>query len=82
VIRVTVKLFAAARDIVGDAETEISLPAGATAADVLASLASTHPAFAAWRDHVRLAVNYEYVAPDVLLNDRDEVAVIPPVSGG
>jgi molybdopterin converting factor small subunit len=48
----------------------------------MVELARRNPRFNEWRSTMRLAVNQEYVAYDHILHDRDEVAVIPPVSGG
>jgi len=81
-MNVRVKLFAAVRDIVG--KDEIILPAspGATASSLLIDLARRYPELGKWTESVRVAVNWEYVPNSQLLNDNDEVAVIPPVSGG
>jgi molybdopterin converting factor subunit 1 len=76
-VQITVRLFAGLRERAGADEIELELPDGATVADALAQLA--HLADGA---QVLLAVNREYAAPDVRLAPGDEVAMIPPVSGG
>ncbi len=81
-IRVNVKFFAIARDIAGTDETILSIPEGSTPSAVLESLAKSYPDLREWMGHLRVAVNCEYTEGDAILNDRDEVALIPPVSGG
>ena len=81
-IRVKILLFAALADRLGVREVELSLPFKSTAGDALDVLAERFPEVAAWRDRLALAVNLEYVQPATLLADADEVALIPPVSGG
>lgn len=81
---VAVKLlcFAQLRDHIADTETIVSLPSGATGRALLQRLKIRHPRITSLLDVSRLAVNREYVSDDVELHDGDEVAVIPPVSGG
>ena len=81
-MNIRVKFFALARDIAGKDESVLSLPALSTAQAVLDSLIAQHPRFHEWKNHLRIAVNYEYVQTDQKLNENDEVAIIPPVSGG
>lgn len=66
----------------GRGEDTVELPVAANAGSVLEYLASKHPEFAGWRGSVRIAVNHRYVDSDHSLSEGDEVAVIPPVSGG
>jgi molybdopterin synthase catalytic subunit len=82
-VRVRVRLFAAAREAVGARELELELPPGATAREVLAELAraSSAPEILA-ADRLAVAVNREYARDDRPLSDGDELALIPPVSGG
>lgn len=73
--------FAHLRDVTGCAEQEIAC--GETDADGLwRQLLAAHPALARFRGSVRLAKNAEYAPPDARFGDADEVALIPPVSGG
>jgi molybdopterin converting factor subunit 1 len=81
-ISVSVKLFASIRDITGTGEIKISMPEDSPVSSILEELIHKYPSFAPWKDYVRLAVNYEYVQLSHILRDSDEVAVIPPVSGG
>jgi molybdopterin synthase catalytic subunit/molybdopterin synthase sulfur carrier subunit len=81
-IRVRVTFFALARDLAGAGNADVELPAGATNATLLAALVGRYPALATLAGHLRFAVNNAYVPGDHALGDGDEVAVIPPVSGG
>jgi molybdopterin converting factor subunit 1 len=81
-ITVDVKLFAIVRDIVGKDELSISLEEESRAISVLDKLGQEFPRLAEWKSHLRLAVNSEYVTREQVLKHRDEVAIIPPVSGG
>jgi molybdopterin synthase catalytic subunit len=76
-VRVTVRLFAALRERAGAGQREVELPQGATAGDVFAALG-----IGAEPPGLAYAVNQEYAERSALLTDGDEVAVIPPVSGG
>ena len=62
---------------------ELALSCGDVDADGLwRKLTAAHPGLAPYRGSVRLARNSEYVGRDALFTDADEVALIPPVSGG
>ena len=76
-MRVTVRLFAGLREQAGEGERELELPQGARLADVWAPLGlGDEP------EGLLYAVNKEYAPADRRLSDGDEVALIPPVSGG
>ena len=80
-MKVTVKLFAAVRDIVGDSELELRLSEGADARQIWDRLVANHPGLAI--HHMPMvAINEEYAEPETGLRDGDELAFIPPVSGG
>ena len=81
-MRVTVRLFARLRDIAGAAQLTRELPEGATARLLWNTLAAEHAGLAAYRDAVSIAVNAEYSKMSRRLADGDEVAFLPPVSGG
>ena len=80
-MKVSVRFFALYRERAGTAETEVDLPEGATALDLLGLLRSIYPALPS-SNSVLIAVNSEYVGPEDPLHEGDEVAFIPPVSGG
>lgn len=81
--RIRVRLFAILRERAGAGELDLELPAGATVADALAELA-TRPGLAdpLARIEVATAVNREWAGPQTSLRAGDELALIPPVSGG
>ena len=80
---VRVLLFAAAREIVGAREIELTLATpSSTVRAISAQIAERYPALAGHMRSLRIAVNGEYVRDDDPVNAGDEVAVIPPVAGG
>ena len=81
-MRITVRLFARLRDIVGAGELERDVPDGATAQTVWQVLADEHRELAKYQAVSSCAVNAEYAKFSTALNDGDEVAFLPPVSGG
>ena len=81
-MRVTVRLFARLKDIAGASELERDVQADATLADVWAQLAHDFPAMAPYRGSVSGARNAEYARMDAMVADGDEIAFLPPVSGG
>ncbi len=81
-MHVTVRLFARLRDIAGTAELAQELPDGSTAQDAWAALAGKIPALHAYATSVSCAVNESYARLTTALRDGDEVAFLPPVSGG
>ena len=81
-ITVTLRLFAVYRERVGSDCIEVTLPNGATVDDALKCLAEAHPATVPLLPTTMVAVNQEYVERSHLLQAMDEVALIPPVSGG
>lgn len=81
-MRVRIRLFARQREIAGARQVTVELAQGATIEEAWAALVSLHAALADGRPYVRFARNGEYAAADEPLADGDEVACIPPVSGG
>jgi molybdopterin converting factor subunit 1 len=81
-MKVRVRLFAVLKDSLGRAELDLELPEGATVEDVWRHLVKEHPALAPRRRSLAAAVNRRYAAFDAPLAPGDEVAFIPPVSGG
>jgi molybdopterin converting factor subunit 1 len=79
---VTIRLFARLREIAGTAELSHNLPAGATARTAWDALVSEFPAMADYASAVSCAVNEEYTRLTATLKEGDEVAFLPPVSGG
>ena len=83
-ISISVLLFARARELVGASSVTVSLDTPATTQALLERLLAEHPALVPLLPHCLLAVNQEYVERDAAkqVSPGDEVAVIPPISGG
>jgi molybdopterin synthase catalytic subunit len=81
-LRIRVRLFAMQREMAGTKELRLEVPLGATVDDAWDAVVATVPALAPGRSSLRFAVNGEYADADRPLADGDEVACIPPVSGG
>lgn len=81
-ITIRVRLFAAHRDIVGQQELTVPMEAGATVGAVWEHLVARHPSLGRYTGRLLYAVNQQFAEPGATLQDGDEVAIIPPVSGG
>lgn len=81
-IRVKVKLFAIYQEVFSTSELELALASGTTAGEVLASLIEQQPQLSKWQEVTRFGVNLQFVSPTTVLEDNDELVLIPPVSGG
>jgi molybdopterin converting factor subunit 1 len=79
-ICVHVRLFASYREAAGTNRLDTTVPEGTNVESLLRSLADRLPVLEKARGLV--AVNHSYVQPEAILQDGDEVALIPPVSGG
>jgi molybdopterin converting factor subunit 1 len=80
-MRITVKLFAAAREFAGWDQRDLELPAGATLAHVRQRIAELLPGWPMLSSSA-FAVNQRFARAEQALAEGDEVAVLPPVSGG
>jgi molybdopterin synthase catalytic subunit/molybdopterin converting factor small subunit len=81
-MRVRVRLFAMQREAAGRRELNLDLQDGAVVEDAWAAAVGEVPALAPGRASVRFALNGDYADPTRALADGDELACIPPVSGG
>jgi molybdopterin converting factor subunit 1 len=81
-MRVAVKLFAAGRELAGAAEAVVEVDAVACVRDVRRALAERYAALAALAARSLVAVNAEYADDGQRVTPGDDVALIPPVSGG
>jgi molybdopterin converting factor subunit 1 len=81
-VRVTVKLFARLRDIAGTPELACEVEPGATIGMVWRQLAGEFPELGPYERSISSALNADYARMDQVLSDGDEVAFLPPVSGG
>jgi molybdopterin synthase catalytic subunit len=78
---VQVLFFGVLKDLVGQARESLELPEGATIADVLARYCD-RPRMAGFLPSLAISLNQEFAHPDARLHDGDELAFLPPVSGG
>ncbi len=81
-VTVTVKLFAAYQEAYGVPELVLKFPPQTPVSTVLNTLITQHPELEQWRNLTRFGINLEFVEPDAVVQDGDEVVLIPPVSGG
>jgi molybdopterin synthase catalytic subunit len=81
-LRIRIRLFAMQRELAGERELAVELPEGADVEAAWSALIARHPSLAPGRPSMRFARNGEYADPSATLEDGDEVAMIPPVSGG
>ena len=81
-LKVTVRLFAGYRQAAGTASVPLELAEGATVGGLAEQVVRLYPAIGTDPSKLVVAVNQEYADHDLSLKDGDEVALIPPVSGG
>ena len=78
----TVKLFARLRDLAGTSDQETSVPAGATIQDVWETIVRRHAELAPYAASMSCARNLESARFSTRVEEGDEIAFLPPVSGG
>ncbi|HUP54426.1 MAG TPA: MoaD family protein, partial [Methylomirabilota bacterium] len=81
-VHVRIRLFAIQRELAGTREVGLDLADGATVSDAWDALVDRYPALAPGRAFVRFARNGAYAEAETAVEEGDEVAMIPPVSGG
>jgi molybdopterin converting factor subunit 1 len=81
-VKIRIRLFASFREAVGGGTLTWDAPEGASVADVVSALRAAYPRLGPTAEKALLAVNQEYVGGELRLHDGDELALIPPVSGG
>ena len=81
-MKVNVLFFSVLRDLFGTDSLELELDAGASLADLVATLQTRFPGLVAWQGRLLLAVNGEYADGTTVLGGGDEIALMPPVQGG
>ncbi|TLZ60578.1 MAG: molybdopterin converting factor subunit 1 [Methanobacteriota archaeon] len=81
-MQVTVKFFATYREISGSKELKVRVPEGSSVQVLLDSIYAKLPRLKGFEDTMLLAVNHEFAEPTATLREGDEVALMPPVSGG
>ena len=81
-IKVRVRLFAALREVTGKEVIDVDVSSGTTAGALLETLVADHPKLGPFAQVVQVAVNREFTHRETELQADDEVAFLPPVSGG
>lgn len=81
-MQIRVLFFGVLKDLTGKSAASIDLPDGSTARDAASLCATQYPRIEPSLHSVAIAVNHEYASPDAVLHANDEVALLPPVSGG
>ena len=81
-MRVTIRLFARLRDLAGSGELTRDIPSPATVQTVWRSLTAEIPSLEEYERTLSVAINAEYSRMAAAVQDGDEVAFLPPVSGG
>jgi molybdopterin synthase catalytic subunit len=81
-VRIQVLFFGLLKEVLGRASEALELPEGSTVADVLSHYESEAPKLREMLPSVALSVNQHYTGPGAVLAQGDEVALLPPVSGG
>ena len=81
-ITVRVLFFGAARDVVGHEEVDLALTFPASTDSARSQILSIYPELQRFGNSLLFAVNQEYAQPDLEIQEGDELALFPPVSGG
>jgi molybdopterin converting factor subunit 1 len=81
-MEIRVLFFGMLKDLVGCSAESLNMPAGSVLADVIEHYETRIPRLKALSSSVAMSINHEYAGRDTKLNPQDEVAFLPPVSGG
>ena len=81
-MRVTVRFFARLRELSGAGERACDVPPGATIAEVWRAMVGEHPALEPFGRSISCARNAEFARMTAVVHDGDDIAFLPPVSGG
>lgn len=81
-MNVTVRLFARAKELAGTERVVVELGESCRISDLREQLVVQYPSLAALAPHLIFAVGTDYVGDDAAIPEEQEVAAIPPVSGG
>ena len=81
-IYVTVLYFASAKDATGSRKESFKLSKDTTIKDLLSKISITHPKIINVLNTMQFSINYKVVDVNTVLKEGDEVALLPPISGG
>jgi molybdopterin synthase sulfur carrier subunit len=81
-ITITLKLFAAYQEAYGVSQLQLTFPSETTVSQLLEHILTEHPQLKQWGNVTQFGINLNFVPPETILQDGDEVVLIPPVSGG
>ena len=81
-ISINIKPFASYREIIGEKGILMKFPEGSSVSDLISGLVAKYPELNPNERKMVVAINYEYQDHNYVLRSNDEVALIPPVSGG
>jgi molybdopterin converting factor subunit 1 len=81
-VKVRLRFFAVLKDVVGQDEIEKDVPDGTTARGLLDTMVTEFPKLGRYADVTQVAVNHELVDSEYKVEPEDEIAFLPPVSGG
>ena len=81
-MKLSIRFFGTLRESIGEATREFEVPDGCRVADLREILAEALPAFREFGERVAIAVEHEVAREDRALHEGDEIALLPPVSGG
>ncbi len=81
-ISIKIKFFAYARELVGRKDITVEMNSGSTVKDLMEHVLTKYPSLKEISNHIIIAVNKNTCTSDRRLKDGDQVAILPPVSGG
>ena len=80
--KIKVKLFAILRERVGESEITITVPTGITVNYLNSEILKKYPQLKSLNNKFVTSVNWKVTAGDTIISSKDEIALLPPVSGG
>lgn len=81
-MKIQIKLFAAAREISDRGELELEVSDGLSVRDMKLKISAAHPGLSELILRSAVSINREFATDESLVHEKDEIALIPPVSGG